>query len=230
MRVAGLKERFLAEERGFTLPEVLVTMLMMITVLFALYSIFDMSLRVFSFGNDKVEAVENARLGLEKMEREIRAAYPLDAANNNLYLFFSATDPTQTNSSPTTAPPPAMPTYSSITFGNELNASGASADKIDCPSIGNCEYITYKLSGSGSTRTLLRNNTSTGLLSGSSGEPVVEFVDGASGLTFTYLKDDGTAATTEPEIARVRINLKIRVPGAMDGTQVLTTEVDLRNR
>ena len=37
-------------------------MLIMIAVMFALYSIFDMSLRVFRFGNDKVEAVENARL------------------------------------------------------------------------------------------------------------------------------------------------------------------------
>jgi hypothetical protein len=49
-------------------------MVMMLTVMFALYSIFDMSLRVFSYGNNKTEAVENARLGLEKMEREIRAA------------------------------------------------------------------------------------------------------------------------------------------------------------
>jgi len=66
--------RLRREESGFTLPEVLVAMVMMVTVLFALYSIFDMSLRVFSFGNDKVEAVENARVGLERMEREIRAA------------------------------------------------------------------------------------------------------------------------------------------------------------
>jgi hypothetical protein len=40
------------EESGFILPELMVTMVMMRTVLFALYSIFDMSIRVFSFGND----------------------------------------------------------------------------------------------------------------------------------------------------------------------------------
>lgn len=78
MRIGEAPTRLLRDERGFSLPEVLVTMLMMLTVLFALYSIFDMSLRVFSFGNDKVEAVENARLGMERMEREIRAAYPQD--------------------------------------------------------------------------------------------------------------------------------------------------------
>src|SRR5215218_5451234 len=65
-----VSRRILRDEGGFTLPELLVTMVMMIVVLFALYSIFDMSIRVFSFGNDKTEAVENARLGMEKMARE----------------------------------------------------------------------------------------------------------------------------------------------------------------
>ena len=74
VKTPSVKERFLKEERGFTLTEMMVTIMIMIVVFFALYSIFDMSLRVFSFGNNKVEAVENARLGLEKMEREIRAA------------------------------------------------------------------------------------------------------------------------------------------------------------
>lgn len=81
-----MRERLLKEESGFTLPEVLVTMVMMVTVMFALYAIFDMSLRVFSFGNDKLEAVENARTGLTKMEREIRAAYPYDKPTNNTRL------------------------------------------------------------------------------------------------------------------------------------------------
>ncbi|MGB3635182.1 MAG: hypothetical protein WA982_14165 [Rubrobacteraceae bacterium] len=78
-----MKQRLLKEEDGFTLPEALVAMLMMVTVMFALYAIFDMSLRVFSFGNDKTEAVESARIGLSKMEREIRAAYPHDKPNDD---------------------------------------------------------------------------------------------------------------------------------------------------
>ena len=96
----------LRDESGFTLPEVLVTMMIVITVMFAIYSIFDMSLRVFSFGNDKTEAVQNARLGLEKMEREIRAAYPQNKPasppNNTLLTGF---------------------TSNSITFGNDLNGN-----------------------------------------------------------------------------------------------------------
>ena len=64
----------------------MVTMLLMTIVLFALYNIFDASIRVFSFGNDKVEAVENAQLGLEKMERELRDAYPRDKAGGDATL------------------------------------------------------------------------------------------------------------------------------------------------
>jgi prepilin-type N-terminal cleavage/methylation domain-containing protein len=116
-----LRDRFLREEDGFTLPEMLVTMVMMIVVLFSLYNIFDMSIRVFRFGSDEVEAVENARLGLEKMEREIRAAYPYDqaAATPDSHIFFDT-------SNPTTA---AMTTATRITFDNDLNGNR----KIDCP-------------------------------------------------------------------------------------------------
>lgn len=94
------------DQSGFTLPEVMVTILIMITVMFALYSIFDMSLRVFGFGNDKTEATENARLGLERMEREIRAAYPYNkAATPSDEKLFAAW------------------TADQITFGNDLNGN-----------------------------------------------------------------------------------------------------------
>src|SRR3712207_3600019 len=117
----------------------MVTMVIMIAVLFALYSIFDMSIRVFSFGNDKVEAIENARLGLQKMEREIRAAYPVNgptSTGTNRYRFFNANG---------TNPPSgaAWPTATQITFGNELGSPGDRL--IRCPSATSCEYITYKL-------------------------------------------------------------------------------------
>jgi prepilin-type N-terminal cleavage/methylation domain-containing protein len=127
----------LREEGGFTLPELLVAMVMMLTVLFALYSIFDMSLRVFSFGSDEVEAVENARLGLEKVERELRGAYPYDKAAGEEVLFPSfGLNPSRT-----------------ITFGNDLNGNRI----VDVPA----EQITYTLSASGSRRTLLRNGQPT---------------------------------------------------------------------
>ena len=109
--------------------EMLVTMMVMITVLFALYNTFDMSIRVFSFGNDKVEVTENARLGLEKMERELRAAYPYNKAggNNSVLSSFSS---------------------NSVTFGNDLDGN-----RVIDPAT---EQFTYGLSA-GSPPSLLRN-------------------------------------------------------------------------
>jgi len=129
-----MRRGLLQEEGGFTLTEVLVTMMLMIVVMFALYSIFDMSIRVFGFGFDKVAATENARIGLDKMAREIRAAYPYDRFTNNNTLF----------------PGYGANPSSSITFGNDMNGNR----KVDVAS----EQITYSLSGGG---TLLRNGQPT---------------------------------------------------------------------
>lgn len=194
----------LAEEGGFTLVEVLVTMLMMTVVMFALYSIFDMSIRVFSYGNDKTEAVQNARQGLERMEREIRAAYPYDKAAGNETMF-----PSYSSS-----------TSDSITFGNDTQ--GATAldppdNEITVPD----EEITYKLGASGPPYTLLRVNPSTAV-----GDPAVESVR-ANGLRFEYLDRMGATVSAESDIEMVRITLEIQVD---DGTQELSTDVMLRSR
>ena len=211
MSLVGTRVRCLKEESGFTLVEMMVTIMIMMIVLFALYSIFDMSIRVFTFANDKVEATENARLGLEKMEREIRAAYPVDrSVTNKRYLFFSANGATYD-------PPEVMPTATQITFGNELGVNGDG--KITCPNPEeNCEYITYKLQGT----TLRRVNAAS---SSGSGAPVVDFVQN---VQFSYLENDGvTVATDQKDIAIVRIELTINKNGR---GQTLTTDVDLRNR
>jgi prepilin-type N-terminal cleavage/methylation domain-containing protein len=228
VRLVAIRARFLREERGFTLPEMLVTIIIMMVVFFALYSVFDMSVRIFMFGSNKVEAVESARLGLERMEREIRAAYPVGSDG---HLFFSA------NGLATSNPPRAMPAASQITFGNEIGAEGQGNGTIDCGSP--CEYITYKLTddANGSTAQctaspcdLRRVNT---FDSADAGEPVVDNAVFPGGLQFTYLKRDGiTPATTESDIAKVRVSLDIMVhPGTKtEARQRLTTEIDLRNR
>jgi prepilin-type N-terminal cleavage/methylation domain-containing protein len=226
VRPVVIKARFLEEERGFTLSEMLVTIVIMMVVFFALYSVFDMSVRIFMFGSNKVEAVESARLGLERMEREIRAAYPVASDS---HLFFSA------NGS-TTNPPQAMPAANQITFGNELGAEGEGDGTIECGAP--CEYITYKLTDDDDASSaactvspcdLRRVNTAT---STDLGSPVVENAIVPGGLDFTYLKSDGTPATTEGEITKVRVSLVITVhPGTQTAaTQRLTTDIDLRNR
>jgi prepilin-type N-terminal cleavage/methylation domain-containing protein len=225
-----MKERLLKEEKGFSLPEMLVTIVIMMVVFFALYSVFDMSVRIFMFGSNKVEAVESARLGLERMEREIRAAYPVASDS---HLFFSA------NGLATSNPPQAMPTQngSQITFGNELGAEGEGDGTIKCGAP--CEYITYKLTDdvAGSTAActvspcdLRRVNT---INSADPGDPVVDNAVFPGGLEFTYLQSDSiTPATTESNIAKVRVSLEIMVdPGTKTAArQRLTTEIDLRNR
>src|SRR5215212_9952920 len=210
----------------------LVTIVIMMVVFFALYSIFDTGVRIFMFGSNKVEAVESARLGLERMEREIRAAYPVGTDD---HLFFS------TNSIlPTSSPPQAMPTVDRITFGNELGAEGQGDGTIDCPDPNDCEYITYKLTddvaGSNaecnvSPCDLRRVNTADPTAPGA---PVVDNAVFPGGLQFAYLKSDGTPVTgvstanppceggavlsTDPaceaEIDKVRVSLDILVhPG-----------------
>lgn len=173
MIALSAKERFLREEGGFSLPEMLTTIVIMIVVLFALYSVFDMSLRVYAFGNNKAEAMESARAGVEKMKREIRGAYKYDSSASQNHLFFSTASPTTALTVPPT-------TVTQLTFGNDMGGPGAGNGVIECGSP--CEYITYKLTDDASNVpctianapcTLRRVNTAN---SGDWGDPVVEDV------------------------------------------------------
>jgi prepilin-type N-terminal cleavage/methylation domain-containing protein len=206
----------LREEGGFTLPEVLVAMTLMVVVLLTLYSIFDMSVRVFGFGNDKVEAVENARLGLEKMAREVRAAYPYDKGAGQDHMLWSPGYPATG----------AIPPSGRISFGNDLDRNR----KIECPPPPSpssaCEIITYDVYRPGGSTT-----DALGRARASVRQPVaghVEDVDGdGEALTFDYLNRFGDPATSEAEVAMVRIELEVGVNGR---TQTLSTQVALRNR
>ena len=241
----GLRARIVEDERGFTLTEMIVTTIMMMIVFFSLYSVFDMSVRIFSVGNNKVEAMESAREGMEKMEREIRAAYPVDAGNSQTYLFFyadsSLSNPPQAGPLSLSNPPAAgvLSPYQ-ITFGNDLGAEGAGDGKLTCnPPTTPCEYITYKLTDDTSNTacttspcSLRRVNMANSNLWG---DPLGENVFVPGGLTFTYFKSDGTiapAGTSEGDIAKVRIRLRITVkPNAKyEASQILKTDIDLRNR
>jgi len=215
-------KRIVREEAGFTLPEMLVTMMIMIVVMFALYSIFDMSIRVFSFSNDKVEATANARLGMEKMEREVRAAYPVDRINGKQHVFFPSGSPDPAISTPV------LPAQQSITFGNDIPSGGLPNRKID-PG----EAITYELrhrNGSVCPATGTEGVCALVRRQGASGgfQPVVEYVI-PNGLTFQYLRSNLSPATAidGTDIGVVRITLEVNVDGV---EQTLTTDVDLRNR
>ncbi len=205
MRTGRTRGRFLREESGFTLTEMLVTIMVWIVTLFALYSLFDMSVKVFMLGNNKAEAMENARQGLEKMEREIRQAYAFDRGADppDTHLFNAMEE-------------------SQIEFGNDLDGSRI----IECPNSNeDCEIIGYNLPDG--TNTLMRT-------SGGDPQPVVEHVDYVEFTYFESDGEaDGTIETAnEPDVDLVRIDVGIAVDPGTDNEaiQELTTEVDLRNR
>ena len=195
-------------EAGFTLVEVLVAATMMFAVLFALYAVFDVSVRAFGYGGDKMEAAGNARLALDRMEREIRAAYPYDLTADppKRHLFLNPLDPTK----------PAVPTETRIAFGNETGGDRK---------IGTFEVVGYYLSGhdlkwskGGSVQTLVDSVATSGL----------RFTPGGSA-------DDcppAVAITDEAEIRLVRIELAVEVErrGEDPARQTLATDVYLRNR
>ena len=195
-------------EAGFTLVEVLVAATMMFAVLFALYAVFDVSVRAFGYGGDKLKAVGEARLALGRMEREIRAAYPYDLTTDppRRHLLLDPLDPTK----------PAVPTLTRIAFGNETGGD---------QKIGASEVVGYYLSGHDLKRS-----------QGGSVQTLVDSV-ATNGLRFTPCRsaDDcppSVAVTDEAEIRLVRIELavEVEVRGEDPARQALATDVYLRNR
>ncbi|MGH3087323.1 MAG: PilW family protein [Rubrobacteraceae bacterium] len=209
--------RIIKEQGGFTFVEALVAMLMMLTVMFALYAIFDAGVRIFSFGNDKTEAVENARLGMERMEREIRAASPYDPTTEPTrdHLFFAYATPSEPMM------PPEIPTSSanSVTFGNDFN--GECGLRRFVAATGECqsaqdtgELISYYVNAD---RLLIRR----------SNNRFSSVIENAWSLEFEYFDAEGAEVFDQSEIEKMSITLVVRVDGR---AQTLTTDVALRNR
>ena len=209
MRTVDIRARLLRDERGFTLAEVAVTTTIMIIVLFSLHSMFEMSLRVYSYGNNKVEAMETSRVALEKMEREIRQASAYNQPSD-MHLFDQHT-------------------ANEIRFGNDLNGNGA----IECPnSSGQCEKIGYRLNGT----TLERDNSSTGTNFQPVAENVQNLTFTYYNKSGAVVAPGGTE-TTDPAVTttyidRVQVSLAVSVDQGIGkpGTQTLTSVIDLRNR
>jgi hypothetical protein len=194
-----------AGEAGFTLPEALAAMVMTAAVLLALYAVFDAGVRVFGAGRDRAEAVQAARLGLTRMEREIRAAYPRDKAAGDATLLTDLGE-------------------DRLAFYNDLNGNRRTVD----PANGLAEPgegISYTPGSGGAP---MRNGR---LLVGPAGD--VDG-DGRA-LTFEYLDANGNPVPggDEEDVAFVRVELEILVDDTMGGEpveRVLRTGVALRNR
>lgn len=193
------------EERGFTLIEALVTFVVMVGVFFALHAIFEAGVRAVSVGEDETEANARARLAMERMEGEIRAANPYGAERRHLFFLYET--PTEAR----------LPTPDRITFGNDRDGKcGLSKTTGEaCGTEANPrELVSYYVNDSG---TLIRrnNNRYTGL------------TNGVTELRFAYFGQNGDAAKSEAEVKRVDILLTVEVGGA---EQNLKSSVALRSR
>ncbi len=192
-------------EGGFTLPEALVAVVMTAAVLLALYAVFDASVRVFGAARGNAEAAQAARIGLARMEREIRAAYPRDKASGDATLLTSFGE-------------------GRLDFGNDLDGNRRTAD----PATGLAEPgegISYTLAADGAP---LRN----GRLLVEAAEDIDG--DGRA-LTFGYYDANGNPVGTanEADVALVRVRLEVSAEtgaGREPVERVLGTTVALRNR
>ncbi|WP_273887414.1 PulJ/GspJ family protein [Rubrobacter naiadicus] len=195
MRRAALKD-----ERGFTLVEMLVTIVMMLVVMSALYGLFDMGMRVYTLGNDKVNAVENARIALDKMSREIRAAYPADKASGDDSLLLSAGQ-------------------DHITFGNDINGDR----RLTCSDPG--EYITYRLSGT----TLLRSTNCDGSGAHAVAEHIKTLAFHYYAADGSLLDPTAPGFANEVAVVQVTLVAEVDHGSLGTSTQTLTTDVTLQN-
>ena len=192
-------------EAGYTLPEALVAMVLTAAVLLALYAIFDAGVRVFGAGRDRTEAVQAARLGLTRIEREIRAAYPRDKAAGDETLLAGYGE-------------------ERLLFYNDLNGHRRTVDRATGLAEPG-EGISYTLGAAGAP---LRNGR---LLI----DTAADVDGDGRALTFAYLDANGNPVVTgdESDVALVRVELEVSAgAGAAEEPvqHVLRTTVALRNR
>ncbi len=183
---------------------------MMLVVFFALHTVFEAGVRAVAVGEEEVRATEQARLGLERMEREIRAAAPyFPPDKDKRHLFFRYEDP-----GTPTAPRGAGP----LAFGNDLDGRCGLRKTLSggrCGSgVESRELVSYYVNGGG---VLIRrsNNLRTPL----AGE--------VEGLDLRYLDPQGNPASLEGEIGLVEITLTVKTGRA---EQRLRSNVALRSR
>ncbi len=62
------------DQKGFSLMEVLISLSVFTIVLFAVYTVFTASHRIFIGGEDKIEVQQTGRVAMEMVAREIRTA------------------------------------------------------------------------------------------------------------------------------------------------------------
>lgn len=208
-------------ERGFTLAEMLVVCAIVGLVMASLLALVMTGQKAYWYGTTQVDAQQTVRVALERMVREIREA---------------GYDPVPPNTTPATCASPspcyqfdaiASQSATGLTLRYNWDASvgttpSATAvnDPILCPTGAGCrgEQVIYNFSGGNLTRREV----------GMDATPLV-VASGLTDLTFTYTKEDGTAATAATDIRTVVVSVTAQT--ANNGAIVtMTDRIRLRNR
>jgi prepilin-type N-terminal cleavage/methylation domain-containing protein len=197
-------------QRGFTLAEMLVVCAVLGVVFAGVLVGLQVGVASSRMGTGRVDAQAAARVGLDRIMRDIRSA---------------GVDPTATAFAATavvnTAQASQMVVYSDLNGGGTIVASGAGV----CDPAGDSEIVQWRVVG-----TELRRSANPAV-----GSCEAAVVGGVQSLTFQYLAADGAAPANNAAIATVVVTLTIAsetVTGADAGgmTVTMTDQARIRNR
>ncbi|TMB70333.1 MAG: prepilin-type N-terminal cleavage/methylation domain-containing protein [Deltaproteobacteria bacterium] len=222
-----LNARHHGAHAGFTLAELLVSMLLSSIIMGGVYSVYRMQSHTMKIQEKRLDAQDYARSVLDMMVREIR-----NAGNNPKGATGGA------NCAGGSAGAPGVVTATATTFRFTYDFQGTTAGSVPNGTCDNAdEDITYAFdttcSGGGSLGNITRNGSS---------NPLTDCNVVTSSFTISYFKQDGTSLTAPVTgtnlalIQRVQITLTVQSknPDSQFGGQQLdatmTSSVDLRNR
>jgi type IV pilus assembly protein PilW len=182
----------MTDQRGFTLTELLIVIAVLGLILAGVFAIQLAGQRAYLLGSNRVESQQNARVAVELMTRELRAAC-------------------------TVASSPA-PTSTLIQF-TIVNATAAAS--VDCSTAtgSNLQTIEYSLAGSTLNRTV--DGTTTALIGGVSSLTFTYF-DGVNATTTAAAsirsvdiavrtKSEESVASSSPGDVRVNVQSRVRL-------------------
>ncbi len=204
----------LQRQEGYSLVEVLIFSAIFLVVLAAIFMLYATSHTTATWGTNKMEVQQNARVGIEPMARDARmAGYDPSGAIPLL-------------GAPVAQNCAANPPTGSGQFAIQVACSNAISFVADVTGDGTTDRVIYRLVGSQLKREISSWN-------GANFPPATssELAEGVTALSLKYYPDGGTAETTDRASIR-RIEISITTQGTAGGKQEtfpLTTDVRLRN-
>jgi prepilin-type N-terminal cleavage/methylation domain-containing protein len=194
---------------GTTLPELLITLAVFSVIMMVIIVLWEQSQQAYFRGATAAEMQQNARVALEQMTREVRQAGYDPCRYYNPATCTSAFDPVVAGVFPIQTF-----TATSLWVRADRNADGSVTDGDPD------ESVCFRLAGG-----VIRRKTTGGDCT-SGGDELARSI---TGLTFTYLKANGTAATLWGDIKVVRIQISAQEM-FMGAPVIVTLRSDVRLR